>query len=74
VQGRTRANRQPVLALYLREEHGRRAHAFCLLVLEVAGGRISAITSCPDRRLFAHFQMAPTSGVAPVERACAGVR
>lgn len=40
----SRANRQPALGMYVIEESTGVAHAIGLLVISVAGGRVSAIT------------------------------
>jgi hypothetical protein len=56
----TRANGQPAFGYYLRDPHSPIAHANGLLVLTLAGDRISAITRFGDNSLLPHFGLPRT--------------
>jgi hypothetical protein len=56
----TRANGQPAFGYYLRDAHGPVAHANGLIVLTLAGDKISAITRFGDNSLFPHFGLPRT--------------
>jgi RNA polymerase sigma-70 factor (TIGR02960 family) len=51
----TRANHQPAFGLYLAGPHPPAGHAHSLIVLTLAGGKISAITRFGDDNLSPHF-------------------
>ena len=51
----TRANGQPAFGLYLRDRHCPIAHGIGILVLTLAGDRISAITVFHDTSAMARF-------------------
>jgi RNA polymerase sigma-70 factor (ECF subfamily) len=55
----TRANGQPAFGLYVRDPRARVAHAVGLLVLTLAGGRISAVTSF-DKSVLPRFGLPRT--------------
>jgi RNA polymerase sigma-70 factor (TIGR02960 family) len=56
----TRANGQPAFGCYLRDAHAPVSHAYGLMVLTLAGNRISAITGFPDTSVFASFGLPRT--------------
>jgi RNA polymerase sigma-70 factor (TIGR02960 family) len=56
----TRANSQPALAAYLRDQGDGRLHAYGIMVLTIEGDRIAAITGFPDRSVFRHFGLPRT--------------
>ena len=56
----TRANGQPAFGCYLRDEHAPIAHAYGLMVLTLAGNRVTAITGFPDTSVFASFGLPRT--------------
>jgi RNA polymerase sigma-70 factor (TIGR02960 family) len=56
----TRANGQPAFGCYLRDPHAPIAHAYGLMVLTLAGDRISAITGFPDTSVFRAFGLPRT--------------
>ena len=56
----TRANGQPAFGYYLRDAHAPVAHANGLVVLTLAGDKISAITRFGDNSLFPHFGLPRT--------------
>jgi RNA polymerase sigma-70 factor (ECF subfamily) len=56
----TRANGQPAFGLYLADRHSPIAHGLGILVLTVAGERISAITVFHDRWVLARFGLPRT--------------
>jgi RNA polymerase sigma-70 factor (TIGR02960 family) len=55
-----RANGQPAFAVYLREPHGPRQHAYGIMVLTLGEGRILAITGFPDTSVFRSFGLPRT--------------
>ena len=56
----TRANGQPAFGYYLHDPHAPVAHANGLIVLTLAGDKISAITRIGDNSLFPHFGLPRT--------------
>jgi RNA polymerase sigma-70 factor (ECF subfamily) len=56
----TRANGQPAFGYYLHDPHAPIAHANGLIVLTLAGDKISAITRIGDNSLFPHFGLPRT--------------
>jgi RNA polymerase sigma-70 factor (TIGR02960 family) len=56
----TRANGQPAFGCYLRDAHTPIAHAYGLMVITLAGDRISAITGFPDTGVFRPFGLPRT--------------
>ena len=66
----TRANGQPAFVLYFPDPHGNVMHAAGLLVLTLAGDRISAITRF-DSSVLEHFDLPRT---LPTEDTRAGDR
>ena len=56
----TRANGQPAFGCYLRDPHAPIAHAYGLMVLTLAGDRISAVTGFPDTGVFRAFGLPRT--------------
>ena len=57
---RTRGNGQPAFGCYLPDPHAPIARAYGLIVLTIAGTRISAITWFSERSLFGHFALPRT--------------
>jgi RNA polymerase sigma-70 factor (ECF subfamily) len=55
----TRANGQPALAAYMREDDEREHQAYGIMVLTIAGGRLSAITGFPGAAAFEPFGLPP---------------
>jgi RNA polymerase sigma-70 factor (ECF subfamily) len=60
----TRANGQPAFGYYLQDAHAPIAHAHGLVVLTLAGDKISAITRFGDNVLFPHFGLPRTLRLA----------
>ena len=56
----TRANGQPAFGYYLHDVHAPVAHANGLVVLTLAGDKISAITRFGDNSLLPHFGLPRT--------------
>jgi RNA polymerase sigma-70 factor (ECF subfamily) len=56
----TRANGQPAFGYYLQDAHAPLAHANGLIVLTMAGDKISVITRFGDNSLFPHFGLPRT--------------
>jgi hypothetical protein len=56
----TRANGQPAFGYYLQDAHAPVAHANGLIVLTLAGDKVSAITRFGDNSLFPHFGLPRT--------------
>jgi RNA polymerase sigma-70 factor (TIGR02960 family) len=56
----TRANGQPAFGYYLQDPHAPVAHANGLVVLTLAGDKISAITRFGDNSLYPHFGLPRT--------------
>ena len=56
----TRANGQPAFGYYLQDPHAPVAHANALVVLTLAGDKISAITRFGDNSLYPHFGLPRT--------------
>jgi len=56
----TRANGQPAFGCYLPDAHTAIAHAYGLMVLTLAGERVSAITWFGDNSVFPHFGLPRT--------------
>ena len=56
----TRANGQPAFGRYLRDQHAPLGHAHGLIVLTLAGDRISAITGFNDNSVLARFGLPRT--------------
>jgi RNA polymerase sigma-70 factor (ECF subfamily) len=64
----TRANGQPAFVVYFPDPHGQVMHAVGLLVLTLAGDRVSAITRF-DNSVLAYFGLARTLPAADTESA-----
>jgi SnoaL-like domain len=56
----TRANGQPAFGCYVPDTHADIAHSYGIMVLTLAGGRVSAITWFTDRSLFPLFGLPRT--------------
>ncbi len=61
----TRANGQPAFGCYLRDPHTEIAHAYGLMVLTLAGGRLTAITGFADTSVFRPFGLPRTVHTEP---------
>jgi RNA polymerase sigma-70 factor (TIGR02960 family) len=61
----TRANAQPAFACYLRDAHGPAARAAGLIVLGVAGDRLTRITRFMDTSVFGRFGVPETLAASP---------